>query len=525
MNNLQHMNWLQMDLSAALLIAVVMIIRVFFRNKLPRQTFIWLWGMIWLRLCIPLSLPSPFQHLALPSWMTWSGRSGTTGTSSAVHSTAAGRESASVSSHLSGSTSVITGTSSTEHASSSFNGWMGGFHARPAAPVDLIAVWHVIWIAGAIACGAFLILAYMRWYHRFAQAEIVDHPFVNHWLCRHTLRRRIQVRQSADIVSPLTYGIFKPIIIMPITTDWNDQDRLDYVLTHEYVHIRRMDSLIKMLMLLALCLHWYNPLVWMMCALVNRDLELSCDETVVRLVGHEHRADYARTLIYMEEQKVMLPSTANYFSKLAIEERIESIMNMKKMTAAAVLSASLLVGGTAAIVATSPANAAVTTPAVAKSTTPAATASHTLQVGDTWKVNNEWEFTVNSVKTTTLRGKKEDGYTDAKQAVIVNYSYKNIRPAGGEELAFSKANFDLTDANDANNLVDGAHNGISPAGSDKAVGVAPGKSIEGATWAYAFYDKAAKTVKFNVAGYDAKLNLHETTFVVPVEDGTAKSGK
>ncbi|WP_162198451.1 M56 family metallopeptidase [Paenibacillus wulumuqiensis] len=61
--------------------------------------------------------------------------------------------------------------------------------------------------------------------------------------------------------------------------DWSKQERTEYVPMHEYMHIRRLDSLVKMLLILVLCLHWYNPFVWIMFLLVNRDLELCCDES------------------------------------------------------------------------------------------------------------------------------------------------------------------------------------------------------------------------------------------------------
>ena len=77
---------------------------------------------------------------------------------------------------------------------------------------------------------------------------------------------------------------------------------LRYVLEHEFVHIRRFDALWKLLLLAAACAHWFNPLVWVMYVLANRDLELSCDETVVRRFGGA-RASYARVLIGMEAEK------------------------------------------------------------------------------------------------------------------------------------------------------------------------------------------------------------------------------
>ena len=89
------------------------------------------------------------------------------------------------------------------------------------------------------------------------------------------------------ISSPLTYGILHPVILLPKKLDRNDQAALKYVLTHEYVHIRRFDAITKILFAAVLCIHWFNPLVWVMYVLANRDIELSCDAWVIRMMGEK----------------------------------------------------------------------------------------------------------------------------------------------------------------------------------------------------------------------------------------------
>ena len=71
---------------------------------------------------------------------------------------------------------------------------------------------------------------------------------------------------------------------MPTSTKWENTDSLAYVLAHEYVHIRRFDSIRKLVLIVVLCVHWFNPLVWVMYILANRDIELSCDEAVVAVL-------------------------------------------------------------------------------------------------------------------------------------------------------------------------------------------------------------------------------------------------
>lgn len=72
---------------------------------------------------------------------------------------------------------------------------------------------------------------------------------------------------------------------MPKSTDWSNEGTLRFVLEHEFVHVQRFDALSKLALIAAVCVHWFDPLVWVMYVLANRDLELSCDETVVHRFG------------------------------------------------------------------------------------------------------------------------------------------------------------------------------------------------------------------------------------------------
>ncbi|MFR7742749.1 MAG: M56 family metallopeptidase [Acutalibacteraceae bacterium] len=118
------------------------------------------------------------------------------------------------------------------------------------------------------------------------------------------------------------------------------------MLEHEFVHIQRFDVLSKLLLIAAVCVHWFNPLVWVMYVLANRDLELSCDETVLRRFGGDVRAAYARVLIRMEAARGGFAPLCNHFGKNAIEERITAIMKTKRITIVSLGLAALLVAGT-----------------------------------------------------------------------------------------------------------------------------------------------------------------------------------
>ena len=168
--------------------------------------------------------------------------------------------------------------------------------------------------------------------------------YISHWLKKHPLKRSVKVRQSDRITRPLTYGILAPVILLPRDTEWKNEERLQHILSHEYIHIRHFDMAVKLIAAAALCIHWFNPLVWMMYILFNRDMELACDESVVKQFGSGARAAYARTLIAMGEKESGLNPLCSNFSKNAVEERITAIMKTKKLTAGVLLvSAAVLI--------------------------------------------------------------------------------------------------------------------------------------------------------------------------------------
>ncbi len=142
------------------------------------------------------------------------------------------------------------------------------------------------------------------------------------------MKRPILVRQSDRISAPLTYGIFRPVILMPKKMDWKNEKQLQYVLSHEYVHNYRYDTVTKLIATLALCIHWFNPFVWVMYILFNRDIELACDESVIRQFGEKSKSAYSLMLINMEATKSGLLPFCNNFSKNAIEERITAVMKI-----------------------------------------------------------------------------------------------------------------------------------------------------------------------------------------------------
>ena len=123
---------------------------------------------------------------------------------------------------------------------------------------------------------------------------------ISYWKLRRTLRTAVPVEGTENvwladgIASPFTLGLFSPKIYLPAGLS---EGETACILRHEKCHIRSLDTLWKVLGYLALCMHWFNPLVWLSCALAGRDMELRCDEAVLRKLDGENRADYAQSIL------------------------------------------------------------------------------------------------------------------------------------------------------------------------------------------------------------------------------------
>ena len=311
------MRLLQMSLAGGVMIVVITVIRALAINRVPKKTFLVLWAAALVRLLVPFSLPS---RLSVYTLFARQIPAASDATAAPLVAVPAAREAA----------VQVTAVNTTS-----------------------ISVWMIVWLAGLAVCALTFAALYIRCYREFQMSLPVEQEFARRWLAEHPLRRELAIRQSDRISSPLSFGVLRPVILMPKKTDWTDEETLRYVLEHELVHIQRLDSVAKLLLIAAVCVHWFDPLVWVMYVLANRDLELSCDETVLRRSGGDVRGAYARVLIRMEERRRGVQPLCNHFSKNAMEERIRAIMKTKKITAISLMLAALLVAGTVTVFATS----------------------------------------------------------------------------------------------------------------------------------------------------------------------------
>ena len=304
-----------MSLSGAVLVCVVAIVRALAIHRLPKRALLALWWMALARLLLPVSLPSPVSVYTLLEVRDY-----------VVSETYVAPAPA-----LPAAPEALPAVSQGNAVSSP-----GALAPSPGAVARL----QLVWAVGSVGCALFFALASVRCRREFRTSLPVADRAVQEWLAGHPLRRPVEVRTSDRISAPLTYGILRPVILLPEGFDCGDAAQLGYVLTHEWVHIRRFDGLAKLLIAAAACLHWWNPFVWALSALFNRDLELACDEEVVRRHGVASRAAYARALITLEERKSGLAPFCSSFNHNAMEERIVAIMKIRNLsTRAAALSA------------------------------------------------------------------------------------------------------------------------------------------------------------------------------------------
>lgn len=365
------MSLVQMSLSAALMIVAIIILRALTIERFPKKTFLVLWWIALLRLLIPFSIPSV---MSIYSWIS-------PDVPKAVHQEVQEiTESQSTSEPvLEIPSEVLQNASPQEDAVSAVpeqtrsevveNSTQFEMTPLPDTDMEYVEVkpsksfseiffdaLPVIWGVGIGVIAAFFGINYWKGVREFRMSLPVENEFVDEWLSSHQLRRNITIRQYDCIHTPLTYGIFHPVILLPKESLKQPPSTLNFILTHEWVHIRRFDCATKILLTAALCIHWMNPLVWVMYLLFNRDIELSCDETVLHLLGRNRRSDYALALIDMEEQKSGFASFASGFGRNAIEERIRAIMKMKKASLITILAAVVVVACVSILFATSAKN-------------------------------------------------------------------------------------------------------------------------------------------------------------------------
>lgn len=324
------MSLLQMSISASVFILAVIFLRSLLIHRLPKITFMFLWGVALIQLLVPVSVQSQFSIFTAAEHVS-------------RMFTAPKSIPAPESSTLVNGTTVIM-PPITEHVTAPI---------VPLKTASRISPFVWVWFVGFTLCALFFIVPHLRYRKIYKMAVPIRNDYIRKWQHSNLLGREVQIRQLDHISTPLTYGILRPVVLLPKNVDYDDENQLALILTHEFTHIKRFDTLKKWILATSVCVHWFNPLVWVMYILANRDIELFCDETVIRKFGENTKPAYARALVRLEEKKSGLSPMISSFSKNSTEERIISIMKTKKITIATTLLAIGLVASVVIIFATS----------------------------------------------------------------------------------------------------------------------------------------------------------------------------
>ena len=302
---------INMSISASWLVLAVLILR-FVLKKAPKWINVLLWGIVAIRLICPFSFESTLSLIPSAETIPLNIGMDTTPT-------------------------INSGISAINNAVnpiiSQFNTPMAGASINPLQIT--IGIYEYIWIFGMIALALYTAISYWRLHRKVDTA----------------VRYKDNIFQSENVSSPFVFGIIKPRIYLPFKM--NGQD-LEHVVAHEHAHIRRKDHWWKPFGFLLLTIHWFNPLMWMAYVLLCRDIELACDEKVIKELGNEQRGDYTQALVACSVNRRMIAACPLTFGEVGVKERVKSVMNYKKPALWVIIIAVIVCVGVAVCFLTNP---------------------------------------------------------------------------------------------------------------------------------------------------------------------------
>lgn len=278
---------LNMSIAAGWLILAVVVLR-FVLKKVPKRFRLMLWAIVGLRLVLPWSFKSALSLIpsaeTLPQGIM-----------------------------LERTPELNTGITALNNAINP--GFTQAFMPETASSANplqvLLPLASALWLAVSVLMLLWALLSYMRLRHSVAEAVRVEG----------------NVYECGRVASPFVLGLFRPRIYLPLGL--SDGARTQ-VLAHEQAHIARGDHVIKPLGWLILSAHWYNPLVWLAYALFCRDIELACDERVIRSMPAAGRADYSQALLDLSRPRHSVGACPLAFGEASVKGRVKSVLSYKK---------------------------------------------------------------------------------------------------------------------------------------------------------------------------------------------------
>ena len=322
---------LSMSIRAGMLILLILLLRSLIQKKLPKKLFAALWVLVLFRLLVPVNIPVNFPE----------------GWEDSLRLSLNRPENIPEGNHASDWQLNVSGiqTNSDENAAYArvldgkdiFLAWLRNAY-RPWFKIVLTPVW----LTGVLLLACIFCRQYRRDWRRICDFVPPPFPDLQNWAGKRCPQRRVKVMISDHIGTPLTCRILNPVILLPKALLQSDFSQIKYVMEHEMTHIRHWDNLWKLLAAAAVCIHWFNPLVWVMYFLFDRDLEFACDEAVLDHFKTDERSEYALALVDLTQQRAGFSCMYHGFAKRAVQERVVMIMKYRKTTWGARCAAALI---------------------------------------------------------------------------------------------------------------------------------------------------------------------------------------
>lgn len=282
---------LNMSLTASWLIAVVVILRLIAR-KTPRWIICLLWGLVAIRLVCPFSIESPFGLVPSDEVITKN--------------------------ILSESHHKLNITAGVKTLDAVVNEYLGDtYHEGTTLEYDygntLMSELGMIWICGAFGLLLYVVIMNLRLRGHLKESILLQEKI---YLCDY-------------VRSPFIFGFFHPYIYLPSGIG---ESEMEYVIAHEKVHLQRKDHIWKMAAFLILAIYWFNPLSWVAFIFFCKDIELACDEKVIKNMSAAEKKEYSESLLSCSFKKRIAIVYPLAFGEVGVKQRVKSILSYKKPT-------------------------------------------------------------------------------------------------------------------------------------------------------------------------------------------------
>jgi beta-lactamase regulating signal transducer with metallopeptidase domain len=323
------LDFLVISLTTSLVIIGLILLRPMLRRHYSAKWSYWIWLILTLRLLLPFnfSFTNPPVAIQIPEGQ---------GMAAVFQGT--------LSQNLQADPSVITQTA------------QAGNVSHIPSILDILAF---IWLAGAVLFLAYHLLSYfffrkqaLRWSNPFLGENIVTK--LKQVSKEMNVTASIPVLISSKVPNPMLMGFYKPALFLP-HEQYSDEE-LEFILKHELVHYKRLDIVYKLLLQIVQALHWFNPFVWLMTREAAHEIEIYCDDTVVRERGAAYRKKYCEAILSVMQSSAtrhVALSTNFAGGKHSMKQRFGSILNMKEKRngVGAFFTVIMLVGVTAILAA------------------------------------------------------------------------------------------------------------------------------------------------------------------------------